>query len=42
MPFADTTRSDGTLEECLDELKDVLTGLHYDPIVVALALHVHL
>lgn len=43
MPFEDTTRSDETIEECLDELKDLLRGLeHYSPTVIALALHVHL
>ena len=43
MPFAVTTRFDGTVEECLDELEDLLSGLqHYTPTVLALALHVHL
>jgi hypothetical protein len=43
MPFADTTRSDGTVEECLDELNDLLAGLqHYTPTVLAVALRVHL
>ncbi len=43
MAFADTTRSDGTLEECLHDLEQVLTRLqHYTPTVLALALHVHL
>ena len=37
MPFADTTRNDGTVEECLDELNDLLAGLqHYTPTVLAL------
>jgi hypothetical protein len=43
MPFADTTRSDGTVEECLDELNELLAGLqHYTPTVLAVALRVHL
>jgi hypothetical protein len=43
MPFADTTRSDGAVEECLDELNDLLAGLqHYTPTVLAVALRVHL
>jgi hypothetical protein len=43
MPFADTARTDGTVEECLDELEGLLTELqHYTPTVLALALHVHL
>jgi hypothetical protein len=43
MPFADTMRSDGTVEECLDELNDLLAGLqHYRPTVLAVALRVHL
>ena len=43
MPFADTTRTDGTVEECLDELNDLLAELrHYTPTVLAVALRVHL
>lgn len=43
MPFTDTTRSEGTVEECLDELNDLLSGLgHYTPTVLAVALRVHL
>jgi hypothetical protein len=43
MPFTDTARSDGTVEECLDELNDLLAGLqHYTPIVLAVALRVHM
>jgi hypothetical protein len=43
MPFADTARSEGTVEECLDELNDLLAGLqHYTPTVLAVALRVHL
>jgi hypothetical protein len=43
MPFADTTRTDGTVEECLDELNDLLAELqHYAPTVLAVALRVHL
>lgn len=43
MPFADTARSDGTVEECLDELNDLLAAFqHYTPTVLAVALRVHL
>ena len=43
MSFADTTRVDGTVEECLDELNDFVAGLqHYPPTVLAVALRVHL
>jgi hypothetical protein len=43
MPFADAARSDGTAEECLDELNDLLAALqHYTPTVLAVALRVHL
>lgn len=43
MPFADTTRSDGAVEECLDELNDLLASLeHYTPTALAVALRVHL
>lgn len=27
MPFTDTARDDGTVEECLDELNDFMAGL---------------
>ena len=37
------TRSDATVEECLDELNDIIMGLHsYAPTVLAVALRVHL
>ena len=37
------TRSDATVEECLDELNDFVTGLQrYSPTVIAVALRVHL
>lgn len=37
------TRSDATVEECLDELNDFVTGLQrYSPAVIAVALRVHL
>ncbi|HUK21949.1 MAG TPA: hypothetical protein VLV45_10415 [Gemmatimonadales bacterium] len=42
MSFADTSPSDGTVEECLDELNDFLEGLRYSPTVVAVAMRVHL
>jgi hypothetical protein len=43
MSFTDTTRVDGTVEECLDELNDFVAGLqHYSPTVLAVALRVHL
>jgi hypothetical protein len=43
MAFAETYRSDGTVEECLDDLEQLLTRLHrYTPTVLVLALHVHL
>jgi hypothetical protein len=33
--FADAARSDGTVEECLDELNDLLAALqHYTPTVL--------
>jgi hypothetical protein len=42
MSFADT-RSDGTVEECLDELNDLMAGLQrYSPTVLAMAMRVHL
>src|SRR4029077_8253224 len=42
-PFADTTRNNGTVEECLDDLNDLLAGLqHYTHTVLAVALRVHL
>ena len=43
MSFADAARTDGTVEECLDELNDFLAGLErYPPTVLAVALRVHL
>jgi hypothetical protein len=43
MPFADATSSDGTVEECLDEINDFIAGLsRYSPTVLAVALRVHL
>jgi hypothetical protein len=43
MPFTDTARDDGTVEECLDELNDFMTGLQrYPPTVLAVAVRVHL
>jgi hypothetical protein len=42
MSLADT-RSDGTVEECLDELNDLIAGLQrYSPTVLAVAMRVHL
>jgi hypothetical protein len=42
MSLADT-RSDGTVEECLDELNDLMAGLQrYPPTVLAVAMRVHL
>ena len=43
MPFVDAEHSDGTIEECLDELNDFIGGLQrYSITVVAVALRVHL
>ncbi len=43
MSLGDTMRIDGTIEECLDELNDLIAGLqHYQPTVLAVALRVHL
>ena len=42
MPFVDAERNDGTIEECLDELNELIGGLRYSPAVVAVALRVHL
>jgi len=42
MSFAQA-RADGTVEECLEDLDDVLQGLQrYAPVVLAVALRVHL
>ena len=43
MAFADATPSEGTVEECLDELNDFLARLaRYSPTTLAVALRVHL
>jgi len=43
MSFADVTRDDGTVEECIDDLNDFIAGLeHYSPNTIAVALRVHL
>ena len=43
MSFTDTARDDGTVEECLDELDDLMTSLgRFSPTVLAIALRVHL
>jgi len=43
MSFADAAHTDGTVEECLDELDDFIAGLQrYAPTVLAVALRVHL
>jgi MoxR-like ATPase len=42
MSFADTTSTDGTVEECLDELSDFIESLRYPPTVLAVAMRVHL
>jgi len=43
MSFADAAHTDGTVEECLDELNDFITGMErYPPTVLAVALRVHL
>ena len=43
MPLTDTARADGTVEECLDELNDLLAGLQrYSGTVLAVALRLHL
>ena len=42
MPFTDA-RTEGTVEECLDELNDSLAALErYAPTTLAVALRVHL
>ena len=42
MSFADVS-SEGTIEECLDELDDFVLGLtRYSPATLAVALRVHL
>jgi hypothetical protein len=43
MPAADALRDDGTIEECLDELAEMLDRLRGYPLsVLAVALRVHL
>lgn len=43
MSFTDTERSEGTVEECLDELNDFVAGLQrYSSTTLAVALRVHL
>lgn len=43
MSFADTAPDGGTVEECLDELDDLMATLErYPPAVLAVALRVHL
>ncbi|HXB18863.1 MAG TPA: hypothetical protein VNV40_08500 [Steroidobacteraceae bacterium] len=43
MSFTDTARDEATVEECLDELEELLTSLkRFSPTVLAIALRVHL
>jgi len=43
MTFTEAARDDGALEQCLDELNDLMAGLQrYPPAVLAVALRVHL
>jgi hypothetical protein len=43
MGFADAAPSEGSVEECLDELNDFIAGLErYPPTVLAVAMRVHL
>jgi hypothetical protein len=43
MPFTHTGRTEGTVEECLDDLNDLIGGLQrYPPTLLAVALRVHL
>jgi hypothetical protein len=43
MSLTDTQRDDGAVEQCLDELNDLLAGLQrYSPTLLAVALRVHL
>ena len=43
MSFTDVARSEGTVEECLDELNDFVSGLQrYSSTCIAVALRVHL
>jgi hypothetical protein len=43
MSFTDTARDDATVEECLDELEELMSTLErFSPTVLAIALRVHL
>ena len=43
MPLTERARADGTVEECLDQLNDLLAGLpRYPGAVLAVALRLHL
>lgn len=43
MTFTEAARNDGVVEECLDELNELMAGLQrYPPAVLAVALRVHL
>jgi len=43
MTFTEAARNDGAVEECLDELNDLMAKLQrYPPTVLAVALRVHL
>ena len=43
MTFSEAARNDGAVEECLDELNELISGLQrYPPAVLAVALRVHL
>jgi hypothetical protein len=43
MTFTEAARNDGAVEECLDELSDLMAKLQrYPPTVLAVALRVHL
>jgi hypothetical protein len=43
MSFTEAARDEGTVEECLEDLDDLMTSLvRYSPTVLAVALRVHL
>ena len=43
MSLADAERNNGAVEQCLDELNDLIDGLpRYPPAILAVALRVHL
>ena len=43
MSLADAERNNGAVEQCLDELNDLIDGLQrYPPTILAVALRVHL